>query len=128
MRAAPLLSEPTGPFEGGNHESTQALRRALWTARMVRASRLYNVTNLLPRLYTLDEVAEALRCSRRTALNAATKGAIRSTLVAGRRLVSADEVARIAREGLTAAAAPIAEPPRSRRGRPRKVAAAPLVA
>lgn len=35
--------------KGGNHESTQALRRALWPARMVRASRfLPNVDHPSP--------------------------------------------------------------------------------
>lgn len=85
-----------------------------------------------PLLMTVDEVAGALRMGRSTAFGYLSRGEIQSVIVAGKRLISAEEVARVAREGLSrrdaTTRARVAEAggnaPALGRGRPRKYAEA----
>lgn len=56
---------------------------------------------MTPEMLTVDEVACALRMGRSTCFGYLSRGEIRSVMVAGKRLVSAEEVARVAREGLS---------------------------
>ncbi|MBG0801299.1 helix-turn-helix domain-containing protein [Methylocystis sp. H4A] len=83
-------------------------------------------------MMTVDEVAGALRMGRSTAFGYLSRGEIRSVMIGGKRLVSAEEVTRVAREGLSRrdamTRARIAEAggnaPAMGRGRPRKNAGA----
>lgn len=83
---------------------------------------------MTPQMLTVDEVAGALRMGRSTCFGYLSRGDIQSVIVAGKRLVAAEEVARVAREGLSrrdaTTRARIAEAggntPAMGRGRPRK--------
>jgi excisionase family DNA binding protein len=85
-----------------------------------------------PLLMTIPEVAGALRMGRSTAFGYISRGEIRSVIIGGKRLVAADEVARVAREGLsrrdattrTRVAEAGGNTPAMGRGRPRKYAEA----
>lgn len=81
-----------------------------------------------PLLMTIPEVAGALRMGRSTAFGYISRGEIQSVVIGGKRLIAAEEVARVAREGLSrrdaTTRARIAEAggnaPAMGRGRPRK--------
>jgi excisionase family DNA binding protein len=85
-----------------------------------------------PLLMTIPEVAGALRMGRSTCFGYISRGEISSVVIGGKRLVAAEEVARVAREGLSrrdaTTRARIAEAggnaPAMGRGRPRKLAGA----
>jgi excisionase family DNA binding protein len=87
---------------------------------------------MTPQMLTVDEVAGALRMGRSTCFGYLSRGEIRSVMIGGKRLVAAEEVARVAREGLSrrdaTTRARVAEAggsaPAAGRGRPRKYAGA----
>ncbi|MGJ0512262.1 helix-turn-helix domain-containing protein [Methylocystis sp.] len=83
-------------------------------------------------MLTVDEVAGALRMGRSTCFGYLSRGEIRSVMIGGKRLISAEEVARVARDGLSrrdaTTRARVAEAgghaPALGRGRPRQYAEA----
>ncbi len=87
---------------------------------------------MTPTLLTIPEVAGALRMGRSTAFGYISRGEIQSVMIGGKRLIPAEEVARVAREGLSrrdaTTRARVAEAggnaPAMGRGRPRKLAGA----
>jgi excisionase family DNA binding protein len=87
---------------------------------------------MTPQMLTVDEVAGALRMGRSTCFGYLSRGEIRSVMIGGKRLVSAEEVARVAREGLSRRDATTrarvagagGNAPAVGRGRPRKYAEA----